>query len=104
MWCDFCKLVFMKILLYIIILISVINLSVSQNFNLDSIDNLNSEDKYSAYQTIYKSVLNSDSIDAVPNGKMIAVSITDNGVGMDNEKINKLFKIDKDISTEGTNN
>lgn len=94
----------MKILLYIIILISVINLSVSQNFNLDSIDNLNSEDKYSAYQTIYKSVLNSDSIDAVPNGKMIAVIITDNGVGMDNEKINKLFKIDKDISTEGTNN
>jgi signal transduction histidine kinase len=45
------------------------------------------------------------SIKAVQNGsEKISIKITDTGVGMPQEKIENLFKIDKNISTEGTNN
>jgi signal transduction histidine kinase len=32
------------------------------------------------------------------------ISVKDNGIGISNENINKLFKIDSNISTNGTNN
>lgn len=38
------------------------------------------------------------------NGKFVEVSVTDNGVGMSKEMIDRLFRIEKGISTKGTAN
>ncbi len=43
-------------------------------------------------------------IDSHANEDSISIHITDTGVGMPPEVIDNLFQIDKDISTEGTNN
>lgn len=43
-------------------------------------------------------------IDSYFNEDSISIHITDTGVGMSDEVIDNLFKIDKGISTEGTNN
>ncbi len=43
-------------------------------------------------------------ISAIPDQKQIEITISDNGVGISEEKINKLFKIDSDFITKGTEN
>jgi signal transduction histidine kinase len=43
-------------------------------------------------------------ISCVPNGKHITVKVKDNGVGMSQENVAKLFKIEENVSTPGTDN
>ena len=43
-------------------------------------------------------------ISAVRKGKQIVISVADNGVGIKKENISRLFRIDCNISTKGTNN
>jgi signal transduction histidine kinase len=41
---------------------------------------------------------------AVNQGRMIEVSVSDSGVGMDTENLDKLFRLDSHFSQRGTNN
>ncbi len=44
------------------------------------------------------------SLQCIQQDKTVKISVIDNGVGIDKEQKNKLFKIDKAFSTRGTNN
>jgi len=43
-------------------------------------------------------------VDAINNGNHVIISVKDNGLGISQDNINKLFKIDIHHSTKGTNN
>jgi signal transduction histidine kinase/ligand-binding sensor domain-containing protein len=43
-------------------------------------------------------------IKSVTNAKMVEISVSDNGIGMSEETISKLFRIDGNLATRGTNN
>ena len=43
-------------------------------------------------------------ISAVEESEYVRISVADNGIGMDDEKIGKLFQIDQNVSSIGTNN
>ena len=43
-------------------------------------------------------------IQAEQDGSNIIVSINDNGIGMSQDKVDKLFRYDTKVSTQGTNN
>jgi len=43
-------------------------------------------------------------VSADEKGDMVEVAVTDNGVGMDREELDKLFKLDQSFTTKGTAN
>jgi signal transduction histidine kinase len=43
-------------------------------------------------------------VKAITDNQMVEISVVDNGVGMSKDTINKLFRIDSDLSTPGTEN
>lgn len=49
-------------------------------------------------------IIISSNIEEIEKNKFIVISIKDSGIGIEKERINKLFKIDSAVSTPGTNN
>ena len=41
-------------------------------------------------------------VNAISNGKLVEISVADNGIGMSKENMGKLFRIDANLSTNGT--
>ncbi len=95
-------------------IVDILNLTALQK-NISLVNNINSECVFADANMVRTVILNlitnsikfsrpggSVIVSAGSNGNMVQVNVTDTGVGMSEDQVNKVFSLDHKVSTTGT--